>query len=306
MQAPPLFLGDPARAGIRVPPWEAPRAVQMLRPGGVGDVPPPASPNEGMGTNWDCNAAQRVQLAGGALNSLMVHPMVTPFEQLYRRLPEEGMFQASVNPDRPFVFELGAFQCPQTFGLLLFDLRPDIYRFSGIDPGDTVPVESRRFSSILGFELRIDGQHPGNTMFQLDPVPIQTTQEAFTAPIIPGNPGPVLTELGLVLPFNPASRFNIAAASSFAAASGAGTSLMPQRPQGYGPTSVPFTLLVRANQVVQLRCVIFRPIPSPVAFFEYDIGGLLLPEEWIDSMNECMKPMTNASGGYASRGGGPR
>jgi hypothetical protein len=57
---------------------------------------------------------------------------------------------------------------------------------------------------------------------------------------------------------------------------------------------------------VQIRCVIFQPIPSPIAFIEYDIAGMLMPEEYVDSLTECMKPLTNASLGPGSLGPGGR
>jgi hypothetical protein len=244
-----------------------------------------------------------VQLAGGALSSLMVNPHVVPFEQLYRRLPEEGMFLDSVSPETPFAFELGAFRVPPNFVLMLFDLRPDIYRFSGVDAGDTVPVEARRFSSIMGFQISVDQQQPGNLLYQLDPIPIQRFPQAFATPGAGGSelPPALAAAIG-----QGNSRFNIAAASSSASAAGAGMSLLPQRPTRYGPLSVPFTLYVRSNQTVQIRCVIFQPIPSPIAFIEYDIAGMLMPEEYVDALNDCMKPLTNASLGPGSLGPGGR
>ncbi len=293
---PDLLLRSRDVRGLGIQPPAPPPNVRTLTPGSGPALGP--SPSEGEATTWGCDAAQRVQLAGGALNTLLVHPEVTPFEQLYRRLPSEGMFVPTVSPERPFVFELGAFRVPDTFDLLLFDLRPDIYRFQGVDPGDTVPVEARRFSSIMGFELTVDQRHLGNVLFQLDPVPIQTDTQAFAPEIRSSEFTGVLQ--------TPPARFNISAASSFANAAGAGLSLLPQRPQRYGPLSVPFTLYVRSGQTVQVRCVIFRPIPSPIAFIEYDIAGLLLPDEWVSSMTECMKPLTHASGGPGSAGGGPR
>lgn len=293
------------------------RELQSLR---LGDVPPPAGPVPvldpwnrdppfapgavaGATTSLGCGA-DRVQLAGGFLNTLLVHPEVTPFEQLYRRLPEEGMFLDTVNPENPFTFELGAFRVPDTFMLLLFDLRPDIYRFSGVDPGDTVPVEARRFSSVLGFQVTVDQRQPANLLYQLDPVPIQTFQEAFTPPIQPVAEVP--TALQNVLGIFNNSRFNIAQATSFASAAGAGDQLLPQRPTRYGALDVPFTLYVGPGQTFQVRCVVFNPVPSPIAFVEYDIAGMLMPELWVRSMQECMKPLSNASGGPGSLGGGPR
>lgn len=288
----PLHLNERQLAGLgNLPPVRPPvPAAPFLRIGEDGATP-------------GCGAS-RVHLAGGALNSLLVNPEVVPFEQLYRRLPEEGMFLDSVTPETPFVFELGAFRVPQTFCLALFDLRPDIYRFSGVDPGDTVPVEARRFSSVMGFQISIDQAQPGNINFQLDPVPIQTFTQAFTQPqaFDPELSPAVAAALGAAQ----GSRFNIGAASNFASAAGAGTSLLPQRPTRYGPLNAPFTLYVRSAQTVQIRCVIFQPIPSPIAFIEYDIAGFMMPEEYLRALTECMKPLTNASGGPGSLGGGPR
>lgn len=299
----PLHLTQRQIAGLGLPPVQPPaRPAPFLRPG-LGEPPPPA-PYPGEGVTPGCGA-ERVHLAGGALNSLLVNPEVVPFEQLYRRLPEEGMFLDSVSPEEPFTFELGAFRVPQTFSLLLFDLRPDIYRFSGVDAGDTVPVEARRFSSIMGFQISVDQRQPGNLLYQLDPVPIQTFQQAFTSPLTPGS-AEIPPALAAALGAQNGSQFDISAASSFASAAGAGTSLLPQRPHRPGALSVPYTLYARSGSTVQIRCVIFNPIPSPIAFIEYDIAGMLVPDAYLNSLTECMKPLTNASGGPGSLGGGPR
>lgn len=285
-----------------MPPPALPETFMQIRPG-MGEVPAPA-PEEGAWTNTSrdgCNA-DRVQLAGGMLNALMLHPSILPFEQLYRRLPDEGMFSPTVSPNRPFIGELGAFRVPDTFDLALFDLRPDIYRFSGLDPGDTVPVEARRFSSILGFDLTIDGRHQGNVKFELDPIAFQTVSEAFQTAGI-GGLASILAAEGITV--DP-SRFNITAATSFASAAGAGTALLPQRPRGYGAPSIPFTLYVRAGQAIDIKLVVFRPVPSPIAFIEYDIAGILIPHTWLETMLACLKPLSNASGGPGSLGGGPR
>lgn len=247
-------------------------------------------------------ASQRVVMAGGELVSLIVHPEIVTFERLYRRLPEGGMFDPSVSPNRPFQFELGAFKVPDFYSLLIFDMRPDIYRLSGIDPGDAVPVESRRFSSVMGFSINVDQYQKDNIAFQLDPIAIQTTAtQAFTAQQTPG-PGSsfALVNADFVVVGPPAAppppaAFNIAQANSFAAATNVGTATLPQRPTRYGAHNVPFTLIARSNSTVQLTCTIFKRLPSPVAFFEYDIAGMLVPETWIEQLIECSKPMTRIS-----------
>ncbi len=289
-----------SRIGVRLPPVAPPRSAGVLMPRPGDRLPPPPYPGEA--TIEGCGA-QRVQLAGGALNTLLVHPEITPFERLFRRLPEEGMFLDTVNPENPFTFELGAFRAPDTFTLMLFDLRPDIYRFSGVDPGDTVPVEARRFSSVLGFQISVDQRQPGNLVYQLDPVPIQSFPEAFTNPI-GGNEFPQALANAIGAGNN--SRFNIAQATSFASASGAGSSLLPQRPTRPGALSIPYTLYIRPGQTFQVRCVVFNPVPSPIAFIEYDIAGTMIPDQWLTTMTECLKPLSHASGGPGSLGGGPR
>lgn len=281
---------DAARLGVPAPaPVSIIDAARVRAAPGHAQLPMPPDPGDAIRGGCD---ASRVTLAGGALNTLMVDPMVVPFEQLYRRLPEEGMFSPSVNPSAPFAFDLGAFHVQGNMNLLLFDLRPDIYRFSGIDPGDFVPVEARRFGSIMGYELTIDGAHPGNIRFEVDPLAIPVQSAAFIPPAQSIGGDGVAQQI----------QFDAAASNSFANAAGAGLSLMPQRPTRYGAESVPFTVYVRSGQTVRIRCVIFRPIPSPIAFIEYDIAGMLLPEQYVNALNRCMSPTGLTAGGS----GGPR
>lgn len=273
--------------GLQIP-APGPRAdAPVLDPARGHEAPP--RPYQGGGIQPGCTA-DRVMLMGGALNQLIMHPSVVPFEMLYRRLPEEAMFSPDVSPEKPFVGELGAFRVPNSMVLMIFDLRPDIYRFSGVDPTDFLPVESRSLASKVGFEVTVDQVHPGNVQFQLDPIPFQQgASQAFQPP--PGNPQQP----------QPQAAFNIAAANRFANAAGAGLSLLPQRPTRYGARSIPFTLYVRSNSVFQARLVVFRRLRRPVAFFEYDIAGILVPSNWIDTMNECMKPDQGGQGGSGYR-----
>ena len=195
----PLHLSPRQMAGLTLPP-----------------VQPPHSPAPYLVPEVGCNA-ERVQLAGGFIASLLVNPMLVPFEQLYRREADEGMFLDEVSPENPFAFELGAFRVPADMALLIFDIRPDIYRFSGVDAGDAVPVEARRYSSQLGFDLTVDQQRQGNTLFQLNPVPIQTFPQAFQPQGLNGQDLPAGMRAALAAANQP--QFNISAASSFASAS---------------------------------------------------------------------------------------
>jgi hypothetical protein len=255
-----------------------PQTVQALNPGAHPWEVPEMGPDAVTRRHFD---AKRFVAAGGDLVGDILHPVIIPFEQLYRRLPEEGMFNAAVTPSNPFTFELGAFQVPKTRALLIFDIRPDIYRFSGVDPGDYVPVENRRFGSIMGFDLTVDQQRTGEVAFQIDPVPIiRTSQQAFTS----NNPE---------APTFNTTQQAVGQSNKFASPAGAGTGLLPQRHERYGSLSIPFTIIARSQQTVQARCIIFRPIPTPIAFVEYDIAGVLVPEQWIDNMVEASKPPMN-------------
>lgn len=265
-----LVTGSPRGLGAPVPASNptplSPQAGQRLGPGELG-----ASTTRAFNVD-------RFVMAGGQFSSDILHPTVTPFEQLYRRLPEEGMYSSEVSPSNPFVFELGAFVVPDFMSLLIFDLRPDIYRFSGVDSGDFIPVESRRFGSIMGFDLTIDQRRQGNTYFELDPVAIQqTSQQAFKSN-------------NTTLPTFNQGQFAIGRANQFASVAGVGTALLPQRPTRFGALNIPFTLFARSKQTVQVRCVIFRRVPAPIAFIEYDIAGVLVPEEWTNGMLEAVKP----------------
>jgi hypothetical protein len=225
--------------------------------------------------------AQRVQLAGGALNTVLTDDNSTqPFEQLFRRLPEQGIHNPDISPSQPFTVELGSFQVPTQQALLLFDIRPDIYRFSGIDPNDAVPFEARRFGSQMGYDLTIDGSHPGNTKFELEPVPRQPGL-AFSDQLDTDgldNPGQTAS----------ASAYIQARANRFGASSGAGLSLLPQRHFRYGPSSLPLTLVVSEKETVSFEAVIFKPIQSPIAFFEMDMAGILAPLNMIRVMLDCI------------------
>lgn len=270
---------------------------RLVQPGAVGTPPPPPvakalNPEENSALLPDGQEGaqtlhqfdvQRFVEAGGNLTSQTLHPAIIPFEQLYRRLPEEGMFSPTVAPGNPFTFELGAFQVPEKMALLIYDLRPDIYRFSGVDPGDYMPIEERRFGSIMGFDLTIDQQRKGEVAFELDPVPIQRqSQQAFP-------------NQNRVQPGANTSQQAVSAFSSFANPAGAGNALLPQRPTRFGALNIPFTLWAITGQTVQVRCVIFRPVPAPIAFIEFDLAGVLVPQYWMDNLKEIIKPPQRAA-----------
>lgn len=233
---------------------------------------------EGARTEYDFET-ERVVLAGGDFGSQILIETYTPFEYLFRALPEEGMFDSGVSPERPFEFSLGAFVVPPRMVLLIFNMRPDVYRFSGVDAGDFVPVEERRFASIMGFEFLIKEEHKGNINFQIDPVPIQRTSlQAFQSS-------------NIAQPVANAGDFARARAGGLAVAQGSSNMLLPQRPTRYGPPApIPFTLFAKPGEPVEARCTIFRPMPSAIAFIEFDFTGILVPQDFLKAQEALKFP----------------
>jgi hypothetical protein len=217
---------------------------------------------------------RQVFLAGGSLASQITHPTFTPFEQLYRRLPEQGVHSSNVTPSRPLTIFMGGFRVPPRQTVLIFDFRPDIYRFSGVDPNDFVPFETRRFSGQMGWDVQVDNQRSPNTKFELQPLP---AQQEDTPDI----------RIGATAP---ASAFAAARANAFAATAGPGTALLPQRPRPYGPRDLPLTLVVPSGSRFVARAIFFRPIVAPIAFFEFDVAGIQMPANLAADMLRAFVP----------------
>lgn len=220
-------------------------------------------------------AASRVLLAAGALSVHLSHPDIIFFEQLWRRLPEQGIHSGGLSPARPLTLDLGAFRVAGRQEVWLFNLRPDIYKFSGLDPNDYVPVEPRRFSGQVGWDPRVNGQRLGNTYFELQPMPRQQQQSGRTT-----GPGTIA----------PAAEFAAARANAFARSAGAGTGLQPQRHERYGPEELPLTVRVTEGATFTAAAVVFRPITTPIAFFEFDMAGVILPSSLAATILDAIKP----------------
>lgn len=277
------------------------QAFRTVNPHVVPVTPPRPDPASSGGP---CSLT-RVAQAGGAISQLLVHPSFVPFEQLFRKLPEQGVFTAT--PERNFIFELGAFEVPQQMAFVMLDYSFNIHRLSGAAAGDTVPIESQRLATLMGYDVKINETRKGNLLYELDPQPIQATQEAFAPqqtggtilsappvaipgvlPIFPDGAGPQ--------PASPA-QFAVANFQRVANPAGPGLSLLPQRPQRQGARDVPFTYVATENQRVSFQTVIFKPIPIPLAFFEVDVTGMLVPQNVLSDMFEGMKPCVSQGGG---------
>lgn len=234
---------------------------------------------------------ERVSIAGGLANQLMLHPSTIPFDRLWRRTPSPGMTSGALSPEKPFWCELGAYKVPDNMMLLIFDTRPDVYRPSGVAVGDAFPVISRSLSNVLGFTLTVDARVQGNIEFQLQPAPVvMSSQQAY-----PGGTGfnqAVQTVYGTVQQpsqFINSTQLALAQAGAFAGAAGSGLATQPQCPDRYGARDLPFTLYAESGQTVQSRCVVWQPLPIPIAFIEYRCSGLLIPQNIAKQMLEAVK-----------------
>lgn len=244
--------------------------------------------------------AERVIQAGGSFVNLLMHPSFVPFEHLFRKLPNEGVFTAT--PQKNFKFTLGSFIVPPSMSFCLVDYRFDIYRLNGAVAGDFVPIEERRLSTQIGYDVNIDQFRKGNLDYQLEPSIITPDEDAVTdAPtggIDASSPfGPIPPQIG-----NPdfptgnaprgATAADFARARSISAASpaGTGTSTLPQRTQRQGALPLPFTVVVEANYRLKFEVIAFRPVPIPLAFFEVGLTGVLLPQNELKALFKGMQP----------------
>jgi hypothetical protein len=236
----------------------------------------------------------RTVAAGGALPELLLHPTFLPFENLFRRLPEEAMFNAS--PDRPYKFELGAFEVPKNQALLLADFRFALHRLSGAAASDTVPMEPERLSMLLAFDLTIANNRKAQLRMEIDPVTIQAQKEAFQSQVSGGTIFPGARTGGSAL--SPANNLQYAL-SRFAQSvvpGGLGLSGLPNRPRRLGAEDLPFTMVAVETQRVQASCVVFRPIPIPIAFFQCDISGVLMSMNTMRALFDAVKPAVERGG----------
>lgn len=226
------------------------------------------------------SGALRVQLAGGFLPQLALHSSLIPIEQLYRRLPEAGIFTAT--PSRPCTVSMGDYQVPSNQLLFLLDWRFDVYRPSGAIAGDTIPVHERSWSLQIGWDVLFSNRHPpGTTAFEI-------------VPSVPP-PGMVNDQPLFGVP-SADDAFNRIRALSQQIPSGAGASMLPQRHRRDVQPVMPFTYVVAPNQVVQFRMVAMQPITSPLAFFEAEFSGLLVPATAFDRFVSSAAPSIEQTG----------
>jgi len=216
-----------------------------------------------------------VHQPGNGVISRLLHPAFVIQERVWRSLPEEGWYNASLQPERPIEFQLGSFKVPAGMALWLFDYEFSVARLSGLDPGDFVIAEDGRFANQMGFDLTISGSRKADIVYQLDPSPVSLTREEFNPP---PNARPV------------AAQFDRARAGSFASTASPGTALLPARRQMQGPSNGPFTFIAKEGDEVALNCVIFNTLRSPLAFIEGREAGYLIHDSVSEALLNRVRP----------------
>jgi hypothetical protein len=240
-----------------------------------------------------------VQAGGDFINSLR-HPVFTPLEQLWRKLPNEGVFQAS--PAQPAMLEIGAFRVPTNMTLILGEYTLQTFRFNGVLANDLLPMERQRLPTSLGWDMNFSQMREGNLEFEIIPTNAPVNSRAAFV-----NPDPFTTALqgtGIAFEQTPLGDlyneedippegadtvYNKARSSVLG--NPAGSALMP--PSGrtaQGPQRFPFTYMVNQNDVVQIRAIIFQPIGVPVGFFQASISGYLIGSARLEELLRGARP----------------
>lgn len=218
------------------------------------------------------------------LANKLLHPAFQIVEREFRALPEQGWFTPDVNPKRPIEFQLGAFEVPRNQDLWLTDYQFQVFRPSGVDPGDFVVAAPGRFSNQMGFDISVRGTRQSNISYQLDPQPVFVGRPEFQPQIAPsgGFAGPP--------PPGASDRFDNSAARTFASTASPGTSLLPRRPNVQGPRGGPFTFVVGEGASVSLNVVIFNALTSPIAAIGGRLAGYLLHTNLSSALLQRVRP----------------
>ena len=201
----------------------------------------------------------------GALYEHYQHGVFESFERLYRAEASDSFYDPNRSPSNPFIFTVGSFKVPRDLALWIFEYEFSAAKVVGNSAGDTIPLEEERMGTEWCFDLNVDGIRKRQCEYDIDPVPIQTQGEGFE--VVSGG-----------VRGSPPSLFNRAAARSFAVVGGPGRAALPFRSEHFGPSGGhPFTVFVPPNQILEGRCIIFRPLEVPLAYVQMSIKGFLFP-----------------------------
>lgn len=217
----------------------------------------------------------RAHKPGGELLGYVQSEGLLYFEQLYRVLAPKGFSKAT--PQKPVTFLMGSFRVPRSQVLVIEDYSFDIYRFSGITAGDYLSLEQNRLSTQVGWDIRVDDKRPASLSYQIIPQPQTQTQAAFasTNPLAPAEHW----------------QFEQVRAQELQGPAGPALSLMPQRHHRRGLVKVSNQYHVRSGSTLVVTCSIINPISIPIAFFEANVMGILMPQNMYDAYQSANVPI---------------
>lgn len=210
----------------------------------------------------------------GAVYGLVQHPMFAAYERQFRKEPDANFYTPQQGG---FKFEVGGLRAPKQHALLLTGYKIEAARLSGVTPGDTQLVEPGRLSTVWGFDLRVAGIRDRNCQYELEPVPIQAGQQATETIPATGRVGKD-------------SKYVRDRAAQYAVPGGAGRSLLPFRAARYGSPQGPFTIILREGAALDMACIIFKPIPIPLAYVEFTVSGYEIPNTLLDAFIAQIAP----------------
>lgn len=204
----------------------------------------------------------RAMSVGGEMLKYVQSEQLLYFEQLYRVIAPRGLYNAS--PNKPLTFTMGAFRVPRNQVLVVVDYSFDIYRFSGAAAGDFVPLERNRLPTQIGWDITINANRPGSLSYQIIPqVQTQNNQQYASG-------SPLQQAQGF--------DFDAIRAQQLQGPAGPALSMMPQRHHRSGLVQVNNNYVAKSNETVAVTCSVINSVPTPLAFFEANICGILFPQ----------------------------
>lgn len=220
----------------------------------------------------------RAQSPGGELLGYLQSTDLEYFERVWRVLPQPGMAQAT--PSKPTTFTMGSERAPKSQVLVILDYAFNVYRFSGAAAGDYVPFEPNSLSTQVMWDISVNGKRERlNVQYQVIPQQPTQTNQAFANSNVLARPQ--------------AWQFDIARAAQQQAPGGFGLAGMPQRRHREGLVKVSNQYVARASETLVVQCSVINPIPRPVAFFEAEVFGLLIPQNVYDAYQAANVPTGN-------------
>ncbi len=209
----------------------------------------------------------RAHKPGGELLGYLQSEQLLYFEQLYRKLPVDGLYSAL--PNKPVTFVMGSFRVPRSQVLVILDYSFNIFRFSGAAVGDFVPIENNRLSTQVAWDITVNANRQGATQYQIIPgVPTQS-QQPYGPTAVGANPQDW--------------EFELVRSAELQGPAGPALSMMPQRHHRDGLVKVANNYVIKGNGDLIVSCSVINRVAIPIAFFEANVMGILMPQSVYDA-----------------------